>query len=249
MNRTNTTSLTTFTLPFPEAASFDFDVSPKSTNLNAIHITIPPLSTWRMRLHRHPSETQVSHPTPACQSVTSISGPLRIVMGPGLGGWNKTGRAGLSKTFEPGLWVAWYRPRHDAQTPLTVLLVADHILWRNICSATLDKAIFPKLSSTPFWLRSLFALLAFAPSWRERLLDLMLWAQLQTIFFEHDFHLYHGFIPVAMPWVASQPFGGRAPDWAKRLQLRSLYFISRVVMTSTYWVGRLFFGMKGEYEE
>lgn len=163
-------------------------------------------------------------------------------------GYNVTGSTGLSKTFEPGLWVLWYRPKLNAQISLTVDLVADHTLWRNVCSATLDKAIFPDLASTPVWIKGLFALLAFIPSWREQLLNPMLWMQLQTIYFSHDFHVYHGRIPVTWPWLA-QPFGGRAPAWAEHLQLQSLYIISRVVMTSAYWFGRLFLGMKEEYRE
>ncbi|KAF2489112.1 hypothetical protein BU16DRAFT_173249 [Lophium mytilinum] len=78
-------------------------------------------------------------------------------------------------------------------------LVADHTIWRNICSAVLDGDIFPQLHSTPLWLKALFAILAVAPEWRNGLLGLMLWIQLQTIFYTHDFRVYHGYIPVIWP--------------------------------------------------
>lgn len=150
--------------------------------------------------------------------------------------------------FEPGLWVAWSRPKYKASIPLTVVLVAEHILWRNICSAILDRDVFPNLTSTPFWLKGLFALLAFVPSWKACMLNVMLWTQLQTIFYAHDFHLYHGHIPLGSLWM-HQIWPSRPPRWAERSQLRTLYIISRVVMTSIYWIGRLFLGMRGEYVE
>lgn len=248
MHRTDTTDFATFTLPFPEAAIFDFTAPPSSTPLNAIRITIPPGSTWRMPLHRHPSEIHRTKATAACHSVTSFSGPLYICWGRGLFLGNLTGGTGVSKTFEPGLWVAWSRWEDKASTPLTAILIAEHVLWRNICSAIIDRDIFSTLTSTPFWLKGLFALLAFVPSWKARMLNVMLWTQLQTIFYAHDFHLYHGHIPLVSLWMCWQIWPDRPPRWVERLTLRSLQVTSRVVMTSAYWIG-LFLGMKGEYEE
>jgi hypothetical protein len=161
----------------------------------------------------------------------------------------------MSVKLAPSQRVSWkrdYRKSHDTQPPLTVdLLVAadSHVLWRNICSAVLDRDIFPQLAPTPAWLRALFAILEVVrPSSRDWLLGLMLRIQLQTIFFAHRFHVYHGYVPVTWPWMY-QPFGGRPPTWAKRLQLNSMYLIVRAVMTVAYWAAVLFLGMKGEYVE
>jgi hypothetical protein len=121
--------------------------------------------------------------------------------------------------------------------------VASHNLWRNISSAVLDRVIFPRLSSTPLWLRALFAILAIVPSWTNRLLNLMLWVQLQTIFFARDFYVYHGYVPVTWPWIA-QPFDGRPPAWAKRLPVQSLYIIARTGMILADWAGTPFLGMR-----
>lgn len=91
-------------------------------------------------------------------------------------------------------------------------------------------------------------MLVVVPSWREKLLEMMLWMQLEIIWFAHDFHVYHGYIHLTWPWMM-QPFGGTAPDWVKRLQLRIMYFIAWMVMAVVYRVGTLFLGMKGEYTE
>jgi hypothetical protein len=109
--------------------------------------------------------------------------------------------------------------------------VASHALWRNVCSAILDRAVFPQLASTPLWLKVLFAMLAVVPSRRDRLLDVMLWIQLQVIFAAHDTHLYHGCVPVTWLWL--MPFSN-VPDWARRWQVQSYYVIARVVMTVAY---------------
>lgn len=76
----------------------------------------------------------------------------------------------------------------------------------------------------------------------------MLRIQLLNIFAYHGVHIYHGHIPVTWPWTA-QPFGGQPPDWASRAQVQSMYLILRVVMSVSYWVGIIFLGMRGEYDE
>jgi hypothetical protein len=202
-----------------------------------------------MPLHWHPSENHATA-TAACESVKCLSGSLCVFTAQGLsGGGYKIGSTGMSVTFAPGQRVFWSRPpSRDPRDPLTVDLVADHTLWRNICSAVLDRDIFPQLRSTPLWLKALFAVLAAVPAWRNGLLSLMLWFQLQTVFYAHDFRVYHGYIHVTWPWIA-QPFGSRPPVWAQRLQLQSMYVIARVVMATAYWTGTLFLGMRGEYVE
>jgi hypothetical protein len=203
-----------------------------------------------MPLHWHPSENHAIAAAAACERVSCLSGTLRVYVAQGVSGsYDKVGSTGMSVKFAPGQRVAWNRPpRPYAQLPLTVDLVADHALWRNICSAVLDRDVFPQLSSTPSWLKALFTILNVVPAWRSELLSLMLWIQLQTIFHAHDFRVYHGYVMVTWPWIA-RPFGSRPPVWAKRLQLQSLYFIARAVMTTAYWVGTLFLGIKGEYVE
>lgn len=122
------------------------------------------------------------------------------------------------------------------------------ILYRNICSAILDADRFPNLTSTPLWLRALFAALTWFPQLRSWLVAKMLSVQLEAIYHEHDYRLIHGWVPFTWPW-RMQPWAPRAPAWVEMLQWRSVFVLSRIVMTSCYWVGRLFFGMKGEYDE
>ncbi|RYP45732.1 hypothetical protein DL768_007973 [Monosporascus sp. mg162] len=233
MHRTNTVTFTTFNLPLPDGATFTFTAS-SPTSRNAIRITISPSSDWKMPYHWHPSEIHATVPpqAAACERLTCRS----------------VGPAGMSLQFVPGQRIAWHRPKNNAKVPLIVDLVADHVLWRNICSAILDRDIFPRLASTPWWLKALFAIVAAVPPWRNKLLSVMLWIQLQSIYFAHDFHMFHGYVGVTWPWFAV-PFGSRPPLWAKRLQLQSTFLIARAVMTIAYWTGTLFLGMKGEYAE
>jgi hypothetical protein len=178
-----------------------------------------------------------------------VSGSLVVYTTIGTsGGGHTIGSKGMTVRFKPGQRVAWCRLNADSHTQLTVDLVADHILWRNICSAVLDGDMFPRLASTPWWLKALFAILVVMPLWRNALLRFMLWIQLQVIFLAHDFHVYHDYVPVIWPWIL-QPFGGQPPDWARQLQMQSFYVIAKAVMTTAYWTGRLFLGMKGEYVE
>ncbi|KAM0425422.1 hypothetical protein ACHAPT_009479 [Fusarium lateritium] len=246
MSRTDTTSLTTFALPLPDDAVFTFP--PKSLD-GPIRIVIQPQGRWRMRLHWHPSEFGNPDALPSCERVSCVSGYLRVFTTKGVsGGGDTLGRAGMTVFFEPGQQVAWGPAREDSQLQLKVDFVGNHVLWRNICSAVLDRNLFPELSSTPYWLRAIFAILRLAPVWRDKLLEWMLWIQLHVIFASNDFHIYYGRIPFT--WLYTlKPFGDDPPLWAKQWTLRSKLVISWVVMKTAYWAGRIFLGMKGEYTE
>lgn len=235
-----------FELPAPREATFTF-IPPSPTFPNEIRIALPAQNSWRMPLHWHPAADEAG--TVGCQRVTCASGRLLVSTVAGTsGGGLRVGSRGMTVEFQPGQRVSWSAPPDRDPVALTVILMADHVLWRNICSAVLDKDIFPQLASTPFWLKGLFALLRPVPSWRNRLLDAMLWFQLHAIFAAHDFHIYHGRIPITWLWMY-QPFGGDPPEWAKKFNVRSMYVISKVVMKGAYWTGRLLMGMKGEYAE
>lgn len=246
MSRTNTTEMTMFELPPPKEATFTF-VPPSSTSVDEIRIALPVQSGWHMPTHWHPSADEAG--VVGCHRVTCVSGRLCVSTVKGISGGGITvGSRGMTVEFEPGRRVSWGAAPDRVPVALTATLVADHVLWRNICSAVLDNDIFPRLASTPWWLKALFALLRLTPSLRNRLLDLTLWFQMHTMFAAHDFHIYHGRIPINWLWMY-QPFGGDPPEWAERFNVRSMYVISKVVMKTAYWTGRLFLGMKGEYVE
>ncbi|KIW93393.1 uncharacterized protein Z519_05998 [Cladophialophora bantiana CBS 173.52] len=122
-----------------------------------------------------------------------------VSVGTGLwASYDKLGPQGMRVRFAPGQRVSWSRvDGGDPEVPLTIDMVAkDHALWQNGSGAVLDRAIFPPLSSTPWWLRALFVILAVALlPWRNKLLNPMLWVQLQTIFFAHDLRL---------PWLRTR---------------------------------------------
>lgn len=254
MHRTDTTNFISFELSSLGVATFIFpSSSAECSSASQIRIVIPPRSVWRMPPHWHPSESRTAASQPratlGCERITCVSGRLRVYVAQGLrGSYDKVGSEGMSVKFAPGQRVAWNRASNDDKTALEVDLVADPMLWRNYCSAVLDRDIFPRLSSTPWWVKALFAILTPVPRWREGLLSVMLWIQLQTIYTAHDFHVPYGYVPVTWPWIY-QPFGGRAPGWARRLELRSLYLIAWVVMRTAYLIGTLLLGMKGEYSE
>jgi len=88
----------------------------------------------------------------------------------------------------------------------------------------------------------------FLPRAYQALLSSLLWIQLQTILYAHDFHEYHGRINFTWPWTM-QPMGGRQPRWARDMQLQSQYLITNIVMAACYWFGYLVLGMRGEYAE
>lgn len=239
MHRTDTRDKSVFNLTYPQAVTLQFPAD------RPIRISVPKGTRWSMPLHWH------FHGT-GCISLKCIDGPLNIyyAWGPE-GSCNQVCGPGSEKTFRPGDRMAFNCSRRDKNTrvslfPLMVDLDADHSVWRNVCSATLDRDLFPGLSSTPYWLKALFAFLSLFPRAREALLSSDLWIQTQAIFYGHDFHTWHGFVPVTWPWIA-QIGGGHAPRWAYELQLWSVLAISRVVMAASCWGGRLFCGIHGEY--
>lgn len=248
MHRTDTTSINTFQLPAPAAVTMTSMAPPQRKLTHAIHITVPHANAWRMPYHWHTSQNQRHG---ACESVKCLSGFLYAFIAEGLFvNYTRAGSTGMKIKFAPDERVAWDRngSRKGDITPLEVEFVADQILWRNHCSATLDKDIYPQLDTTPFWMKFLFATLGAIPRWRNNMLNAILWVQLQTIFYAHNVHVYRGFIPFMWPWEY-QPFGGRPPQWARRLQIGSIYFIARMVITASYWLGRLVLGMQGRYAE
>lgn len=159
---------------------------------------------------------------------------------------------GGSVAFKADQRMAFYaaenRPKDPPDAPLVVDLEVGHAVWRNICSAIIDRDTFAQLTSTPLWLKAVFGILTIIPYLKNALLGFMLWIQLRVIFSTHGIYISHGSIPFTLPWML-QPFGGKPPSWAIQWQLYSLYFIARVVMDPAYWIGITFLGMQGEYAE
>ena len=63
------------------------------------------------------------------------------------------------------------------------------------------------------------------------------------------FYEYHGRIDLTWIYWYQLFAGGRAPEYIYNLQKRIMVLISRVVMASCYWFGRLILGMKGRYPQ
>lgn len=240
MERTDTTAFTTFTLPAPSSATFDFSTP------NNILITIPKTSTWRVPSHWHSPDHE------NCQLLLVESGRLKV-------NYHKQPRTGgtflgASKyKFKPGYWTGW-SPRESGsrkEETVVTLVVDDEGLERNVCSAILDADIFPYLTTTPFWLRGAFSLLGrLLPAARRWLLRKMCYIQLQAIYREHGYWEYHGGINALTWWQWLHPFDiGDHPAWTVKLQYRSQKIFSRAVQGFYYRVGTWLLGMRGDYPE
>jgi hypothetical protein len=106
MHRSYTTDLTTFNLPFPDAATCVFtSSSPASTptSRDAIRITIPPSSRWCMPRHWHPSENHSATVSDfGCDRVTCLSGHIYVYIANGIANYHELGSRGMSVKFPPG---------------------------------------------------------------------------------------------------------------------------------------------------
>lgn len=85
--------------------------------------------------------------------------------------------------FQPGYWTEWTRSKRNEKT-IMILTVRNERLQRNVCSAILD-AKFPHLTTTPLWLRGLFAAMRMRPAARSWLVDKVCYIQLQAIYYQH----------------------------------------------------------------
>ncbi|GIZ45074.1 hypothetical protein CKM354_000825800 [Cercospora kikuchii] len=240
MHRTNTTQLTVFQRPAPNAATFTFS-SP-----DTIRISIPFGSKFDIRTHWHYTDLDTS-------KLTWVSGgPVIVSFGPRdkNRSASHSGARGFSHSCqldEATSWgVLYNRNSANLEELLVVDIEANTKLHRNICSAILDRDKFPRLASTPFWIKGLFVLLSASSRLQEWLLEAMLRVQLQTIYYAHDYHIFHGRIPFDMFFV--WPLTPEVPR-ATQLAFRSRFWVSKIVMSSCYWVGRILLGMRGEYEE
>lgn len=248
MHRTITTARDTFALPEPNEVTFEFPRGP------GIVITVPKNSNWRMPLHwhYHKLDARSIH----CLSgrlhveVTNDSLPLRSIV--------VKIRPCESHDFHLGQLTSWRkdaaREGEDSDSELVIILMdANETLHRNICSATLDRDIFPFLTSTPLIIQLLFCL-ARLIKLQHPFLQAALWIQLQMIYYAHDMHISHGDIDIFPAWFYITLLVPRCtrvwkpPPWMQRFRRWSERWISWVVMGSCSWLGKTVLGMQAEYQ-
>lgn len=240
MRRTSTIQRTTFHLPSPNAVTFTFPAR------DVIEISIPDSSLWHVPSHWHYTRIDT-------RQIQVIHGRLMYHIGlPGTIGYTGSSMdvGEEPRKFTLDEHVEW-RPLYNYDMywnpipqALTVRLIANAVLHRNLCSMILDYELFPELTSTPFWLKWLFRSLVFLPSVRERLLRMTLKTQLQLTLHAHDYHDRHGIVRFSKLW-----FWGYAPKWTYRLEWLSMMCISYLIGAACYWIGRLAFGMSVTYSE
>lgn len=195
MRRTDTTSRTKFERSGPEAAIFDF------FETNTIRITIPKESKFSVRVHWHYTLLDTSR-------LSWVSGGKLVIDRGHRDSWRTSSRSGgyqgFSEDFSLDQAVAWgplYQPGRD-QLPLVVdIQVLDVTLQRNICSAIHDRDIFFQLATTPWWVKGIYAILT--KRLREQALDFILKIQLQAMYWAHDYHVFHGEVP--LDWTPPLP--------------------------------------------
>ena len=240
MDRTNTKSQASFTLPDPDVATFEFVAQ------HQIRVTVPASSTWITANHWHSPEQEnclLLHPEQGEIHVSTWRGP-RVgadITGPG------------DFRFRPESWTYWKcrsSPRDPHEENTVLFVVRDASLYRNTCSATLDAERFPYLNTTPFWLRGVFATLSMFPAARQWLVRLMLYVQLQTIYYKYGYWQYHGGINALSWWQAIFTWNiGEHPRWTVPLESRSQKIFSKVVQGAYSWMGKSLFGMKADYPQ
>lgn len=219
MQRSDTTQQLRFELPYPEAAVFDF------SNPDGIRIDLPADTHWQVHRHWH-------YKTIDTRSITCIDGFVSAFVGKrdGIDGIYRSKHAfespGSTIFMETDDSLSWMKGTIDLneRVPLTVIIVANPTLHRNICSAILDKNLYPRLRSTPLWFKALWKLSS--GSRQQCLLDFILRLQLKMIYYEHDYHFSYGFIPFTWPY--GFPWGDNIPDRPKRMEHRSMLLISHV---------------------
>lgn len=247
MERTPTYSLESLTLPPPTSLAITF-LSPFTQSLR-----VPAGSTFSSEWHWHLPSSRSQ-----CHSLAIRKGTCVISYAPnGLTSGVDISPAGATSRRLSYARHSWQRYDSSTSTEkqdgedLEVVLEASGLYWRNRCSIVLDKARYPYLSSTPLWLRTLFRLLHPFPDLRAKLVDRLLWVQLQVTnegFGQRD---WHGQILFAELWHWMHPwkFGTRPPDSIMRAQWRSADALSAIVQKGCSWLGRWILGMKESYEE
>lgn len=240
MNRTDTIPRTSFTLPYPNAATFDFIAQ------HQIRVTVPANSTWRTETHWHSPEQE------NCLLLHTEQCEIHF-------GWYKEPRTGAdifgpgNFDFRPGCWTYWSRISDPGEAPqkiVVIFVVRDASLYRNTCSAILDAERFPYLSTTPLWLRGVFVALGVLPTARQWLVRWMLYVQLQTIYYEYGYWQYHGGINALSWWQSVFTWSiGEHPRWTVPLEYQSQKIFSKVVQGAYSWMGRSLFGMKADYPQ
>ncbi|KAF2791450.1 hypothetical protein K505DRAFT_389112 [Melanomma pulvis-pyrius CBS 109.77] len=236
-HRTNTTHQAIFHLHDPS-------VIVELIQENHLKITIPTNSNYRFPYHWHLQKH-------GCHRITCLQGKLQLYTAtPYAGTGISLISAGNTRNLRDGDQHAWGPAQYNSSADLVVLVEVDNAdLYRNILSATLDASLFPRLASTPFWIRMLYSMLSWSPSSQDWLISALLWVQLQMMHCTHDFWGLHGSIDAPGWWLSLHPVTTRAPDWTHKIKWWSYTPISKVVQNGCYWVGRLFLGMKGEYAE
>lgn len=250
ISRTPTGTQTVFNLTHPDPIIFDF-----STPSAGLKMTILPNSDWVTGRHWH--ET-----APACETIEPLSGSWMIEESLtnlwGSSGTVTGGGPGFVMPLVPGLQVSWRRNPHDvdavAKPVMVYLKGAPQMLhfYRQLCSVNQDAELYLRLPSTPLWLRGLYALLGVVPHFgtqaRKWLVSRMLWIQLRVIYYKNDYWTYEGRIWYTRPWW-DLPGAMPPPEKWRRHELRSVVIISRLVLSSCYWVGTTLLGMRTRYEE
>jgi hypothetical protein len=124
-------------------------------------------------------------------------------------------------------------------------------LWRNVVSATLDKELWPELSSTPILVRAWMKVVKAIPFVGHRLwksiIELVLKAQMLMMFEQHKYVVWCGHIPLTDWWPT--PLWEREPQWVQTAEWDSADFCNKIATSAARAIGRTVLGLSDSYLE
>lgn len=133
----------------------------------------------------------------------------------------------------------------DATAELSFFSNGPRQLQHQVCSAVQDAEMYPKLCSTPAWIRLGLVLLrrgtsAMTYDWAVQRLLLV---QIRAIFSGRDYLERHGTF-TGLRWLFFPP-----PRWVQKFEAWSQRAISKAVLRLNLWLGVSVLGIKGWYPE
>lgn len=135
----------------------------------------------------------------------------------------------------------------EAEGSASLRLEASVPFYRTVCSVVQDADNFFRFCTTPLWLRSMYHATYVLPfvgaKIRESMINTVLWYQLRVVYEANDFWTYEWEIPYLKWYELTHP------DWARKKQIESRYWITKKVVKGASWVGRRMMGMKESYVE
>lgn len=124
-------------------------------------------------------------------------------------------------------------------------------LWRNVISATLDKDLWPELSSTPvairLWMKGLKAIPFIGHRLWKSTVEPVLKAQLLMIFERHKYMAWCGHVPITDWWPT--PLFEREPQWIQNVEWENVELCNKIATWAARVLSGTLLGLSDGYSE